>query len=284
MALRGRVTLPNGLPVYGATRADARSQHLMRGYFRPGVEVRPGMTVLDVGANIGLFSLEVLQRCDGDVDLLAFEPAPQPFASLERNVHELFPGARVCLYRCALADRPGDATLYYRPRVSGTSSLANEDGGDPEAFIDAMLAEPPPEYRDVFPPWFRRLPRRMARELLRLATRWAGARVVATACTVTTVSRVLCERGIARVDFLKVDVEGAELDVLRGIEPADWPKIRTLAIEVHDIDDRVQTIAAMLATAGFQRIQVEQEWPFQGTHLYMVHAGRVASGAERPCD
>jgi hypothetical protein len=44
------------------------------------------MTVIDVGAHIGLFSLEVLRRCRGDVRLLAFEPAPDSFAALERKI------------------------------------------------------------------------------------------------------------------------------------------------------------------------------------------------------
>jgi FkbM family methyltransferase len=39
------------------------------------------MTVLDGGANIGTFSLEVLQRCGGEERVLAVEPAPEPFAT-----------------------------------------------------------------------------------------------------------------------------------------------------------------------------------------------------------
>ena len=141
----------NDLGVQGATRGDLRARRLILGYFRHGVEVGPGMTVIDVGAHIGLFSLEVLRRCRGDVRLLAFEPAPDPFAALERNVRELFPGTPAHLDRRALSDRCGAATLHYRPRASGTSSLYARDGGDSKAFIDGMLQEPPAEYREVFP-------------------------------------------------------------------------------------------------------------------------------------
>ena len=277
-----RAVLPNGLPVYGATRGDVRAQPLMLGYFRSAVPLRRGMTVIDVGANIGLFSLEVLRRCDGDVQLMAFEPAPEPFAALERNVGELFPHARARLYRQAVGARRGHATLLYRPRASGTSSLEAGPTGDPDAFIDAMLREPPARYRGVFPGWFRRLPRPLARRLLRLAARWAARRVLETPCAVTTISDVLRDHAIERVDFLKVDVEGAELDVLRGIALRDWPKIESLAVEVHDVDHRLATVLTALESAGFDEIQVEQEWPFEGTELHMVHAWRVRTAPAQP--
>jgi hypothetical protein len=146
-----------------------------------------------------------------------------------------------------------------------------------------MLREPPPRYRGVFPRWFRRLPRPLARSLLRLAARWAGRRVVETPCAVTTISDVLSDHAIERVDFLKVDVEGAELDVLRGIAARDWPRIHALAVEVHDLDGRLATVLATLGSAGFDDVRVEQEWPFEGTELHLVHAWRrdgvTASGA-----
>ena len=41
-------------------------------YFAHGVELAPGATVLDVGANIGVFSAAVYERLDGDVRIYAF--------------------------------------------------------------------------------------------------------------------------------------------------------------------------------------------------------------------
>jgi FkbM family methyltransferase len=272
--------LPNGLRVHGATPGDARSQHFIDGYFEGGLELRPGMTVLDVGANIGLFSLDVLRRTGGDVELYAFEPAAETFSYLKRNVAELFGDAPVRLFRVALADRPGEATLYHRPRVSVTSSLYREAVGDTSSLAGAMLRDPPDKYRALLPPWLRRLPPAQATRILRALARWSQAKVVETTCRVTTVSQVIEEHGIERIDFLKVDVEGAELDVLRGIRAEDWAKIDRLAVEVHDVAGRVQTMRALLASAGFSAVHVDQEWPFEGTDIYMLHAGRTAPAAE----
>jgi FkbM family methyltransferase len=268
--------LANGLAVYGATQGDAQASHFLAEYFRPDFQFRPGMTAVDVGANIGMFSLEFLQRCGGDVRLLAVEPAPETFAYLERNVRELFPTSRVTLLRCALADRFGQATFYYRPRMPAISSLQSKTPGNAEARIEGMLQAPPAKYRALFP-WLHVLPRTLCKALLRLSGRWTEAQVVETPCAVETVSRVLREYGIERVDYLKIDVEGAELDVLRGIEQDDWPKIQRLAAEVHDLDGRVETIRGMLERAGFEHIEISQEWPFEGTEIRMLHARRAAS-------
>jgi FkbM family methyltransferase len=96
------------------------------------------MTVVDVRANIGTFSFEVLQRCGGDVRLLAVEPAPEPLGYLERNIRELFPTSRVTLLRCALADHFGLATFYYRPRRPVISSLQKVEVHDLEGRVEAI--------------------------------------------------------------------------------------------------------------------------------------------------
>jgi 31-O-methyltransferase len=42
-----------------------------------------------------------------------------------------------------------------------------------------------------------------------------------------------------------VDVERAELAVLRGVAPRDWPAIRQVAIEVHDSAGGTKELAAV---------------------------------------
>lgn len=276
-------TLPSGLRVHGATAADVRSQHFIADYFGGGLDIRPGMTVLDVGANIGLFSLELLRRTGGDLQLLAFEPAPDTFAHLERNVRSSFPAAAVRLRRVAVAAQPGEATLYHRPRVPVTSSLYRDGQGDGGALVRGMLRPPPGGAVELFPRWFRRLPPAWAERILGAAGRWSQAEVVETSCPVTTISAVLRDDGLDRVDLLKVDVEGAELDVLRGVEAEDWPRIDRLAVEVHDVDGRLEEMRRLLTSAGFE-VRTDQEWPFEGTDVHMLHAHRPPQrrGKERP--
>jgi FkbM family methyltransferase len=268
-----------GIQAYGINRYVARHSQLAADYFGPGFAIHRGMTVLDIGANIGLFTLEVLRRCHGDARALAFEPAPQSFAYLERNLAELWPGADVRAFRCAVAAAPGEATFYFRPRAPAMSSLSAEPPKhEPDAMIEAALRRPPGA-RGATP--LQRLPRPVGRAVLRSLARWTATDAVKLRCAVTTVSRVLGEHGIDQVDYLKIDVEGAELEVLRGIDPQDWGRIAQLGVEVHDVDGRVRTIRDMVASAGFDHVDVKQGWPFEGTNVYMLHARRTIPPGRR---
>jgi FkbM family methyltransferase len=269
------VVFPTGLAVNGATDVDVRNYALVADYFDAHIDIDPGMTVIDVGANIGLFSIEVLQRTGGAVRLLAFEPARAPFAHLRRNLSELFPGADVTVRCAALAERPGDAEFYYRPLASPLSSLAPHAAMDSRALAAGVLRpDAPPAYRGLVPEWIRHVPDPLAVRLVAFVLDVAQSTVLPTRCAVTTLSEVIREHALDRVELLKVDVEGAELDVLRGIEENDWPRIGAVVAEVHDTGGRVRAVRSLLEGHGLTRIDVHQDWLFEPTDIYMVSARR----------
>ena len=47
-------------------------------------------------------------------------------------------------------------------------------------------------------------------------------------CQVRRLSDLIREEGVERIDLLKVDVQRAEMDVLRGLEEEDWGKIEQI--------------------------------------------------------
>ena len=49
-------------------------------------------------------------------------------------------------------------------------------------------------------------------------------------CQFRTLSEVMREHNVERIDLLKIDVEKSELDVLNGIGPSEWKKIDQLVI------------------------------------------------------
>jgi hypothetical protein len=77
-------------------------------------------------------------------------------------------------------------------------------------------------------------------------------------CEATTLSAALRQHAIESVDLVKVDVEGAEMDVLEGVADADWSRLRQMVIEVHDVDGRLDKIRTLLETKAFA-VAVEQE-------------------------
>jgi len=65
-----------------------------------------------------------------------------------------------------------------------------------------------------------------------------------------TVSEIMAEHGIGRIDLLKVDIEGAEREVLEA--SSDWmPHVDALVAELHDRWKPGCMRAFMAATAGF---------------------------------
>jgi amino acid adenylation domain-containing protein len=97
-------------------------------------------------------------------------------------------------------------------------------------------------------------------------------------CRLRRLSDVMREEGVERIDLLKVDVQRSEMDVLHGIDEADWSKIGQVVMEVHDRpgnedEGRLQAIAEFLEQRGFA-VVTEQEDELQGTDRYNLYAIR----------
>ena len=137
--------------------------------YEPGTQrflgdfLKPGMTALDIGAHIGLLTLLMARRVGPSGRVFSFEPVPENFRILERNL------ARngfswVKPVQAAVADRNGHETLHAdvtdasyriesavgRPGTAGRTRLVTLDGFlDSEGIkrvdlvkIDAETSEP----------------------------------------------------------------------------------------------------------------------------------------------
>ena len=89
-----------------------------------------------------------------------------------------------------------------------------------------------------------------------------------------TLSQFVSDHGIERIDLLKIDAEKAEFEIFRGIETMDWRKIRQVVVEVHDLDDRLNTMTALLREHGLTEIVVEQPPTLTDSNIYNVFATR----------
>jgi hypothetical protein len=83
------------------------------------------------------------------------------------------------------------------------------------------------------------------------------------------------EAGLERIDLLKVDCEGAELEVLLGVEEADWPRIGSIVAEVHDLDGRLAAVRNLIEGPGGGGRQSPRQSP-QGER----HQSRKAENAK----
>lgn len=89
----------------------------------------------DVGANIGVFTVEVARNLGPSGKVVAFEPAHRAFAILLRNI-ELNRLGNVIPIPVGLADAPGPRQLYLRPDINlGAASFVAQAGAVPDAVV-----------------------------------------------------------------------------------------------------------------------------------------------------
>jgi len=244
-------------------------------YFSNGVRLNPGDTVFDVGANIGLFSLAAYARCPKNLRVYAFEPVRPVFDLLCANIERNTSTGLIEPLGFGLSSNSETVPFAYYPRAPVLSTAYPDEAADIMMIKGTVqnsimhLDEAPRALR-----WLGRMPAFLRSPILDFALKRTLRRQDIT-CRMRTMSQFIRERGIERIDFVKVDVEKAELDVLRGIEDHDWGKIRQAVIEVHDLDGRLSTITAMLRSHGFTEITVDQPLTNASSNIYTVFAMRA---------
>jgi FkbM family methyltransferase len=138
----------------------------------------PGGVFVDVGANCGYFSLVAAALVGSSGRVFAFEPNPTVFRELTVHVELNACADRARAYQCALSDAPAERVrLFVSPRHSGFSTLAP----DRSPGRDHLSAESVVDVRT------------------------------------STFDRWRLEAGVEAVDLVKIDVEGAEDQVLAGM-------------------------------------------------------------------
>ncbi|MEU3712654.1 FkbM family methyltransferase [Streptomyces catenulae] len=213
-----------------------------RAYLPDGMTLPPDAVVFDVGANIGLYSLFVHAECPR-ATVHAFEPLPPVFEKLAENTAAY--GVPATLYPCALSDTDGEVEFTYYPGYTTMSARATlaATGTDRDFIRRRVLAAPDTAGlgEDT----------ELLDEMLDFRFR-----EVPYVCRTRRLSDVLTEAGVDRVDMLKIDVQRAEAEVLRGVDEAHWPLIHRIALEIHDepgttTEGRLPTLTTELRRRGF---------------------------------
>lgn len=217
---------------YGVSTANAMDE--LRGifreaftgdtYFRDGIVLPGDATVLDVGANVGLFAL-ALKRRHPATRIHAFEPSPPTLEALHRNL-ALHGADDVVVHPFAIGRVEQDAVPFsFFRNLPGNSTLRP----DQKAFDKAQVAAD----------WGADLG-----DHLYAADQFA--------VPMKRLSTVLRERPeIGPIDLLKIDVEGAELDVLAGLGDENWSRVRQIVMEVQDLDGALDVAGRVLDRRGF---------------------------------
>jgi len=256
--------LPDGSTVHGLNRAEI--DHLHRQIVQDDAyglssvtDLPPDAVVVDAGANIGMFSLLALRhRPHGRI--VAVEPAPEVFEALRRNLDGA--AGATCL-NVGLGDRAERREFTYYPRwtvMSGLHADPVRDHALARASIEDTADSLPAAHREILLEGIDDL----------LAERF---RPVTLDVEIRTLSDVVSRLGLPRVDLLKVDVEGAEIDVMSGLDDDTWPAVARVVVELVDRGTALADMVGLLR-AHAMAVRVVRD-PSAGTSgLCFVHAAR----------
>jgi FkbM family methyltransferase len=172
--------------------------------------IKPGATVVEIGGHIGFITQYFAKLVGPGGRVYVFEPGTNNLPYIERNTRRQ---AQVRIQTEAVSDRVGQAT-FYQDDITGQNNSLIDDYRGAES-----------------------------------VSRTHGMKVVKESRVVrlTTLDAFVAEKGL-RVDFVKIDIEGNELNALRGAE-SSLGGISALMVEVTERQDEV---FALLRRHGFR--------------------------------
>ncbi|MBI4677563.1 MAG: FkbM family methyltransferase [Elusimicrobia bacterium] len=187
-------------------------------------EVKPGMTCLDIGANIGVYTLYLARLVGRSGRVVAFEPEPENFEMLERNVARNGYAQVECV-RKAVSDRTGAADLGFCEENRGDHRLFSRGQGRRAVPVETTRLD------DFFPPG-------------------------------------------AKVDLIKMDVQGSEVAAMEGMRRVlqDNPRVMVLA----------EHCPALTEAAGFSAASLAEFWRDLGFEAFLVGEGLRQSPLDDP--
>jgi hypothetical protein len=291
----GKAVIGPGLSIHQWSQMDSalcyEEMFLQHIYKRHGIHYEPGMTVIDIGANIGIYAFYAGRMCHGNATIHCFEPMPEMYKLLEKNAKELTEGLYKEFVEADGSVKGGKLTVIpqqlgcynvrkdvefsFRPNCPVASTI---DSGDLPARITKAEDELISSFRHY----------KMHFLIPAPVLRWAANFIVHTMtvageervkATVIPLSDYIDEKNITDIGMLKIDVECAEEQVVAGIRAKHWPRIRQLLIEAEDYAVR-DRIIAVLNKHGFTCDSAairEEIMQGSGNELSIIYAWREPS-------
>ncbi|MBV9264854.1 MAG: FkbM family methyltransferase [Acidobacteriaceae bacterium] len=174
--------------------------------------LNPGDTFVDVGANVGYFSLLAASRTTASGRVIAIEACPEIFAQLQDNCRRNS-YTNIRAINVAASDQPGTLRLYRGGNENGgsTTTIATAEGGQ--------------SYSDI---------------------------------TALPLSGILSPEECSRMRLIKIDVEGAEYNVLKGAAPIfeHAPQNLEILVELHPTllaaqNKTIKDVFQLMSSHGF---------------------------------
>jgi len=171
-------------------------------YSPSGFEIKENDTVLDIGAQIGVFSVYAAASAKAG-RVYSFEPFSENYALLKRNI-ELNSRGNIEPFQMAVAGTAGTKDFYISKNTGGHSFY-----GSPKQEKISVQA--------------------------------------------IALADFIKEKGLAKIDYFKMDCEGGEYDILFSLPDEILNKISKIGMEYHNLDEtrHVARLREFLESRGF---------------------------------
>lgn len=263
--------LPNGMQVAHINKYETEYLYneifVDQCYLKNGITIQDGDTIIDIGANIGMFSMFAKQAAPHST-IYAFEPAPHAFKALQINAR-LYGYENIHVSNIGISDRDKQEEFTFYEKSSVFSSFNADEEEDAEAV------------REIVKNMLENSGSLKPAELNEFVDELMKDRMKSQSftCPLKSLSDIIKENHITQIDLLKIDAEKSEKQILEGIEDADWPKINQIVIEVHDKKgDVIEQIQQLLRDKGFE-LEIEEEELLQNSGLYNIFG--IKKGLQR---
>lgn len=160
-------------------------------YVPKGFEIKEKDTILDVGAQIGVFSVYAAHHAKKG-KIYAFEPMSENFKMLKENTN-LNKLKNITNINCALSDKNGKESLFIDDLNTGGHSFFNDKKS------------------------------------------WSKNKIIVKSMNLDSFFN---KYKIKKIDFLKMDCEGAEYKIFFGASKKTLEKIKKISMEYHNLDEK----------------------------------------------
>ena len=161
---------------------------------------------------------------------MAFEPVPELCQRLRENVDRNGFTGRVTIQQCAIGASPGLVNLFVSSYLGGAQSTTV------------------PEF-----------------------VRGAGVPVIQEILVeCKTLSQILEEFSLQSVRLCKLDVEGAELAILKTLSPADLAHIQSFALEYHEEAYDLHSLLRLVLDWRTHHVSFIEERPYIGNIMRLA--------------
>lgn len=176
----------------------------LRLYNPKDFEIKENDIILDIGANIGIFSIFASKYAKNG-KIYSFEPTPLTFKILNDNI-ELNNATNVKPLEIAIASKENIIDFYINETYSNTNSIFEEK-------------------------WKKKIK-----------------------VNATTLDKIIKKNNLKKIDFLKMDCEGSEYDILFNCSDEILNIVNKISMEYHKLSDvyNQNTLKKFLENKGFK--------------------------------